>query len=104
MELKNWFMNYEEHRDVPCESPCSLYSVLLQNNWMDDPHVGMNEYAATELSGKDCEFYTRFAVGEELLHQNHVQLKFYGLDTLCTITLNGKKAGQCGQYASHVCL
>ena len=91
MELKNWFMNYEEHRDVPCESPCSLYSVLLQNNWMDDPHVGMNEYAATELSGKDCEFYTRFAVGEELLHQNHVQLKFYGLDTLCTITLNGKK-------------
>ncbi|MBP3633190.1 MAG: glycoside hydrolase family 2 protein [Oscillospiraceae bacterium] len=90
MELKNWIMTYEGYPDLSCQVPCSLYSTLLEHGLMEDPYYGLNEHKYTGLSEKDCTFTCSFEVGEELTH-DYVCLTFCGLDTLCTIWLNGKK-------------
>lgn len=37
MEIKNWKMTYEGHKDLPCQVPCSMYSVLLEHGIIEDP-------------------------------------------------------------------
>ena len=41
------------------------------------------------MSENDCVFYTEFEVGEEENQKSNKILRFSGLDTLCTIQLNG---------------
>lgn len=94
MELKNWIMNYEGYEDISCKAPCSLYSVLLENNLIDDPFIGLNEHKVTELSRKNCEFYTHFDIEDEMLKNEFLVLRFNGLDTLCQIYLNGRFLGK----------
>lgn len=89
-ELKKWYMNYKEHQNISCESPCSMYSVLLENNLIEDPFYGMNEQEATKLSNFPCEFHSVFTVSEEEYAHEYIELEFLGLDTLCDIYLNGK--------------
>ena len=63
-----------------------LVTYLLENGKIEDPFYKMNEYAVTELSRKDCEFFSEFEVTD--LKSNTI-LKFYGLDTVCDVYLNG---------------
>ena len=93
MELKNWIMTYEGYPELSCEVPCSLYSTLLEYELIEDPYYGLNEHKYTALCEKDCDFSCDFEIKEEL-QKDHVRLTFYGLDTLCTIYLNGKKLAQ----------
>ncbi len=93
MELKNWIMTYEGYPDLSCEVPCSLYSTLLDYDLIEDPYYGLNEHKYTALCEKDCEFSCEFEVKDEW-KKDFVYLTFYGLDTLCTIWLNGKKLGE----------
>lgn len=93
MELKSWIMNYEGYPALACEVPCSLYSTLLEHGLMEDPYYGLNEHKYTGLCEKDCEFTCEFDTKDEL-KKDYVYLTFYGLDTLCTIFLNGKKLAE----------
>ena len=90
MLLKNWKMTYAEHTALPCEAPCSMYSVLLENRLIEDPFYGLNEKKATPLSDRGCVFETEFDVDAAMLAKEHVELVFLGLDTICRITLGGK--------------
>jgi beta-mannosidase len=67
-----------------------MYSVLLENGKMAHPYYRMNEHMATPLSEKDCEMQATFTVTREMLTKKHVDLVFYGLDTLCDVYVNGK--------------
>ena len=69
---------------------CSLYSTLLEHSLIEHPFIGTNEYKTCELSNEDYEFSTEFTVGKELLGYKNIVLRFYSLDTLCTIKLNGE--------------
>lgn len=93
MELKNWIMTYEGYPELSCEVPCSLYSTLLDYKLIEDPFYGLNEHKYTSLCEKDCEFSCEFTVTDEL-KKDYARLTFHGLDTLCTIYLNGRKLAQ----------
>lgn len=93
MELKQWIMTYEGYPELSCEVPCSLYSTLLDYKLIDDPYYGLNEHRYTALSEKDCAFFCEFEVKDEL-KKDFIRLVFHGLDTLCTIFLNGEKLAE----------
>ena len=88
LEIKQWKMTYKEHRDIPCDAPCSLYGVLLDNKLMEDPFYGLNEHKATALCEEPCSFFAAFQVFEK---HSFMELVFEGLDTICDIFLNGEK-------------
>lgn len=87
--LKNWQMSYGQYRNLPCILPCSMYSVLLQHGLIKDPFYGLNELELTDLSKKGCTFKTEFTADEDMIKEEYVELTFYGLDTICSIFVNG---------------
>ena len=58
MVLNNWKMTCGEYKDLECSAPCSMYSVLLEHELIEDPFYGINEEKATLLSDLDCIFET----------------------------------------------
>ncbi len=94
MLLNNWKMNYREHSGLECTAPCSMYSVLLEHKLIPDPFYGMNDRELRDYSLYGCSFTTEFDVSEEEFNKEYNFLKFNGLDTICTITLNGEIIGK----------
>lgn len=71
--------------------PFSMYSVLLDNGGMADPYFRENEREATLLSEKDCRFSLRFSIAD--ITADRLYLRFNGVDTVSSISLNGKWLG-----------
>ena len=90
MNIRNWTMHFE-CMDLPCQAPCTMYSVLLEHKKIPDPFYGLNERELQHLGEKDCAFSAEFTAGETLLAHDYVELVFHGLDTICRISLNGKR-------------
>ena len=89
MVLNNWKMTCGEYKDLECSAPCSMYSVLLEHELIENPFYGINEEKATLLSDLDCIFETEFTLDEETLDREYIELKFLGVDTICDIIVNG---------------
>ncbi len=90
MIIRDFTMTYGEQKNLPCKAPCSMYSVLLQHGLIENPFDGLNEQQCTALSDKPCRFDAVFTVTEAELSKQYQSLQFDGLDTICTILLNGK--------------
>ena len=88
-KIIDWTLDYESYH-LPCKAPCSMYSVLLEYGKIEHPYYRMNEHTATPLSEKDSEMTATIFVTEEMLAKKHLDLVFYGLDTLCDVYVNGK--------------
>ena len=73
------------------KSPCSFYSVLLENGKMEDPFWRDNEYVARDMCRDDCSFETVFTVTAEDLAKEYQTVRLANIDTICDIYLNGKK-------------
>lgn len=73
------------------KSPCSFYSVLLENGKMEDPFWRDNEYAARDMCRDDCSFETVFTVTAEDLAKEYQTVRLANIDTICDIYLNGRK-------------
>ncbi len=89
-EIMHWTLHYEDHH-LMGTVPCSMYSILLEHSKIEHPYYRMNEKKITPLSEKDCEMTTTVIITEEMLAKKHLDLVFYGLDTLCDVYFNGKK-------------
>jgi hypothetical protein len=50
MIIKNWKMDFMEHRGLSCSAPCDMYSVLFEHGIINDPYYGTNEDELTKLS------------------------------------------------------
>ena len=87
--VKDWKMEIDG-KTYSCSPPCSMYSVLIENNVIQNPYYGLNEDSAKEYSEKDCTFFAQFDVAENMLNRKFLRLKFNGLDTLCDVYVNGK--------------
>ncbi len=87
-KIFRWTLHYE-NESFPCEAPCSLYSVLMDHKRIAHPYEGLNEKAATVLSERDCEMTATFSLEADTLAKKHVEIAFYGLDTLCDVYING---------------
>lgn len=88
MIIKKWEMTYDSYDNIACEAPCSMYSVLLENNLIEDPFYGLNELGYTSLSDKPCSFKSKFEITDEMIEREYIELTFLGLDTICTIFVN----------------
>lgn len=96
-KISRWVLHYE-NESYACEAPCSLYSVLMDYEKIAHPYEGLNEKAATVLSEKDCEMTATFILGADALAKKHIEIAFYGLDTLCDVYVNG----DCVLYADNM--
>ena len=63
-------------------------------NGMADPFWGTNEMEAKELAHHNYTYSRSFELPESFLAAAHVDLVAQGLDTLCTITVNGTVLGK----------
>ncbi len=84
-------------KTAECEGkiPGSVYSFLLASGKMEDPFYRDNERKALALMDQDFEFSRRFTVTQEFLDScPRIILHCDGLDTLCTLFLNGKEIGR----------
>ena len=67
--------------------PGSLYSFLLDNKLMDNPHFRDNELTARELCDYDYDFSRTFEISSL---DNKILLHADGIDTVADIYINGK--------------
>ena len=91
MLIKDFTLSVGDFKSVPCTAPTSMYRALYENRLIPDPFYGLNELDLTALSEEDASFSSTFTVDAETLSRDHVELTFYGLDTICDIYLNGKR-------------
>ncbi len=89
-----WIMRGGQNDGIVTKLPCSVYDCLIRAGEIPDPYYGENQYAARELSVKDYAFEHTFAADPEILNCKKVILRFYGIDTLAVIELNGEVVGK----------
>lgn len=82
-------MDFCEHVGLSATAPCSMYSVLLSHGLIEDPYYRDNERRLRELARHGCVFTADFNVDSATLGRKNLYLRFHGLDTLCSISLNG---------------
>lgn len=94
LNIKNFQLNYRQST-YDCVAPCSLYSVLLGNNVIEDPYFGENETKYVDIARHDCEFVSVFDIDKQLLDNERVELRLLGVDTLVDVYFNGRLLGKC---------
>ncbi len=75
---------------LPARVPGCVHLDLRQNRKIPDPFFGTNELELQWIEDRDWEYRARFMVDAKLLTEDVVELVAEGLDTLATVTLNGK--------------
>ena len=86
-----WLLNgMDGYKDIPAIVPGSVIADLLDNNIIEDPYYGENEYRVRDLFYKDFSYSRGFTVTSEMLSYQIVELCCYGLDTLAEIKINGR--------------
>ncbi len=94
---QNWILNYNgsdptrRSISVNVEIPSTVFESLLKNGLIEDPFYGLNEDTVRWVYESDWLYKTYFNVPEQLMRMKKIVLKFYGLDTLADIYLNGSK-------------
>ena len=92
--MKKYLLNGQwhlsgNHYDVNGQIPGSVYSFLyLDNQLLPNPHYRDNEDLYLELANHEYTFEKSFSFTP---NGRSVALVFEGLDTLCTVYLNGEK-------------
>lgn len=90
----NWQMR--EANDTvwtPAKVPGSVYTDYLAAGKMENPYWRDNEMKTLELMEHDFVYEAVFTAPAEILNKEKIVLRFYGIDTLADILLNGKKVG-----------
>lgn len=90
MIINDWKMDFGKYKGLTCTLPADMYSVLFAHGIIPDPYYGLNELDLTDLSRKDCTFYSEFSLTNDELLRERIMLSFYGLDTICDIYFNDK--------------
>jgi beta-mannosidase len=79
---------------MPAVVPGCVHTDLLREKKIPDPFFGVNETALQWIEERDWEYKTSFVVPAELLAQEAVELVADGLDTVATVTLNGREVAR----------
>lgn len=93
INIREFRLQYGEHKNLACTVPCTLYSVLQEHGIIEDPFYRDNEKKYIDIAREDCEFTASFDLSERMLAQERVELRFCGIDTLADVWLNGTKLG-----------
>jgi beta-mannosidase len=79
---------------LPACVPGGVHTDLLALGRIPDPFVGDNEKRVQWVAKSDWEYRYQFAAVPDLLRQPHIWLVCDGLDTLATVSLNGRELGR----------
>ena len=63
-EITNWKLQYRDNPPLAAQTPCSLYSVLLEYKLIPHPYQDRNEAKIRDLCKDDCEFTASFTLEE----------------------------------------
>ncbi|CAE7190017.1 unnamed protein product [Rhizoctonia solani] len=70
--------------------PTSVHVELIKLGKIPDPYIGLNEWDVQWVGEADWAFRTSFQLQPKDLSELNADLVFDGLDTYCTVQLNGK--------------
>ncbi|KAF8761348.1 Glycosyl hydrolases family 2 [Rhizoctonia solani] len=70
--------------------PTSVHVELIKLGKIPDPYIGLNEWDVQWVGEADWAFSTSFQLQSKDLSDPNADLVFDGLDTYCTVQLNGK--------------
>lgn len=74
--------------------PGCVHRDLLRHQAIPDPFWGANELAVQWIEERDWEYETTFRVPADVLGRKHIELVADGLDTVATVTLNGRRVAR----------
>ena len=75
---------------LPAKIPGCVHTDLLAAGGIPDPFYGTNELDLQWIEERDWEYRTSFTAPAALLAESVIELCADGLDTVATVTLNGK--------------
>jgi beta-mannosidase len=78
---------------LPATVPGCVHTDLLAAGAIEDPCWGTNELGVQWIEECDWEYRTDFTIDEAVRGEEVVELVADGLDTIATLTLNGRKVG-----------
>lgn len=92
---KNWRMKRPtDHEYLPCGNlPISVYQTLLDNNKIQNPYYGENEYPCRDICRDDYDFKAKFLVEPSLLSHDKIFLQLDSVDTIADIYINNMYVG-----------
>lgn len=85
--------NYNPQTWLPGTVPGTVHTDLMDNSIIPDPYHRLNENDVQWIDSVLWEYSREFTVDESLLKHERVELIADGLDTFCTVYINGEKAG-----------
>ncbi len=95
IELKDWaYKAFDEGEWMRCSAPSLVQENLIKAKKLPLPYVADNEKLVQWVGEKDWFYRTNFVLDEAPSKERPLYLEFDGLDTYCTITLNGEKLGE----------
>lgn len=89
---KNWCIRCVDQEECfYSDVPATVAAVLYENQGIEDPYYGENEWKTYEVLKKDYEFTNTFLVSSEMLEGEQVLLRCEGIDTAADIYINDQK-------------
>lgn len=85
------FRRADSDQSYEAQVPGCVHTDLRRNDLIPDPFWGSNELDLQWIEETDWVYSRTFDVAADLLTHEHVELVADGLDTLATVTLNGKE-------------
>ncbi len=73
--------------------PGTVFEALLENKIIDDPFYGENEKGMKWVYESDWQYEIEFSLEPNFLEHKKILLRFYGLDTIAEVILNGESIG-----------
>lgn len=88
-----WRLSRDGAAPIPGHLPGCTYLDFMANG-MEDPFYGENETGASDLARHDYRYSRTFWLDQEMLETKRLEFVADGIDTLCTVSVNGKVAGK----------
>ncbi len=76
--------------DMGAAVPGSLCDTLLKEGLIGDPYYRLNEYTTLPIFDEDVTYERRFDPEAGIYGSDRILLRFYGIDTLARVSLNGE--------------
>lgn len=77
----------------PAKVPGLVHTDLMRNGSLPDPYQNVNMDSVQWVENEDWNYQLTFEPDNDLLHHEHVDLVFKGLDTFAEVELNGTPIG-----------
>ena len=92
-KITRFTIKTEEFGILRKEAPVSLCSALIENGFIDNLHYGSNILKYNKPVSDSVVFSASFKVDGDFYVKKHLVLRLSGIDTFCTVRLNGCDVG-----------